>query len=128
MRTPSKTPMGVPRILVLLATHNGVRFVQQQVDSILEQEGVEVRIVALDDDWAQPLPVRMAGRRHGYPYHVPYRAILPAEAECDNLVVPVALSCTHVGISSIRVSPAPPAAPAPPVPPRVRNFVVASGH
>lgn len=51
------------------------------------------------------LPVRMAGRRHGYPYHVPYRAITPKAAECDNLLVPVALSCTHVGISSIRVEP-----------------------
>lgn len=50
-------------------------------------------------------PVRMAGRRNGYPYHIPYRAITPKAAECDNLLVPVALSCTHVGISSIRVEP-----------------------
>ena len=51
------------------------------------------------------LPVRMAGRKHGYPYHIPYRAITPKADECDNLLVPVALSCTHVGISSIRVEP-----------------------
>lgn len=51
------------------------------------------------------MPVRMAGRKHGYPYHVPYRAITPKTAECTNLLVPVALSCTHVGISSIRVEP-----------------------
>ena len=51
------------------------------------------------------LPVRMAGRKHGYPYHIPYRAITPKAAECDNLLVPVALSCTHVGLSSIRVEP-----------------------
>ena len=51
------------------------------------------------------MPVRMAGRRHGYPYHIPYRAITPKAGECDNLLVPVALSCTHVGISSIRVEP-----------------------
>lgn len=50
-------------------------------------------------------PVRMTGRKHGYPYHVPYRAITPKPFECDNLLVPVALSCTHVGISSIRVEP-----------------------
>lgn len=51
------------------------------------------------------MPVRMSGRRHGFPYHIPYRAITPKAAECDNLLVPVALSCTHVGISSIRVEP-----------------------
>lgn len=51
------------------------------------------------------LPVRMNGRKHGYPYHIPYRAITPKAAECSNLLVPVALSCTHVGLSSIRVEP-----------------------
>jgi hypothetical protein len=51
------------------------------------------------------LPVRMPGRAHGYPYHIPYRAITPKAAECTNLLVPVALSCTHVGFSSIRVEP-----------------------
>ncbi len=51
------------------------------------------------------MPVRMTGRGHGFPYQIPYRAILPKAAECDNLLVPVALSCTHVGICSIRVEP-----------------------
>ncbi len=51
------------------------------------------------------MPVRISGRRHGYAYHIPYRAITPKAAECSNLLVPVALSCTHVGISSIRVEP-----------------------
>ena len=51
------------------------------------------------------MPVRVPGRKHGYPYHIPYRAITPKAAECTNLFVPVALSCTHVGMSSIRVEP-----------------------
>ncbi len=50
-------------------------------------------------------PVRMPGRRHGYAYHVPYRAITPSAAECSNLLVPVALSATHVAYSSVRVEP-----------------------
>ncbi len=50
-------------------------------------------------------PVRMPGRRHGYAYHVPYRAITPAASECSNLLVPVALSATHVAYSSVRVEP-----------------------
>jgi hypothetical protein len=50
-------------------------------------------------------PVRVPGRPHGYAYHIPYRAITPSAAECSNLLVPVALSATHVAYSSIRVEP-----------------------
>lgn len=50
-------------------------------------------------------PVRLPGRRHGPAYHIPYRSILPRPDQGDNLLVPVALSCTHVAISSIRVEP-----------------------
>ncbi len=48
-------------------------------------------------------PVRVKGQHVGYAYHVPYRAILPKPDQCDNLLVPIALSCTHVGISSLRI-------------------------
>ncbi|MBA4068063.1 MAG: xanthan lyase, partial [Isosphaera sp.] len=48
-------------------------------------------------------PVRRKEPKQGYAYHVPYRAVLPKPAECVNLLVPVALSCTHVGISSLRI-------------------------
>lgn len=48
-------------------------------------------------------PVRVPGTGVGYAYHVPYRAILPQPEQCSNLLVPVALSCTHVGISSLRI-------------------------
>lgn len=48
-------------------------------------------------------PVRQMPQRIGYPYHVPYRSILPLQAECDNLLVPVALSCSHVAMSSLRI-------------------------
>lgn len=48
-------------------------------------------------------PVRRKGQRVGFSYHVPYRAVLPKREQCNNLLVPVALSCTHVGISSLRI-------------------------
>ncbi|TWU04816.1 FAD-dependent oxidoreductase [Stieleria varia] len=48
-------------------------------------------------------PVRRKNPKQGYAYHVPYRSILPHAEQCENLVVPVALSCTHVGISSLRI-------------------------
>ena len=51
------------------------------------------------------LPVRMPRRPHGYAYHIPYRAITPSASECSNLLVPVALSATHVAYCSVRVEP-----------------------
>lgn len=48
-------------------------------------------------------PVRRKNPKQGYAYHVPYRSIVPRPEQCDNLLVPVALSCTHVGISSLRI-------------------------
>jgi hypothetical protein len=48
-------------------------------------------------------PVRKENPKQGYAYHVPYRSILPKQEQCNNLLVPVALSCTHVGISSLRI-------------------------
>ena len=48
-------------------------------------------------------PVRRKNPKQGYAYHVPYRSILPRPEQCENLLVPVALSCTHVGISSLRI-------------------------
>ncbi|MEZ6137666.1 MAG: FAD-dependent oxidoreductase [Pirellulaceae bacterium] len=48
-------------------------------------------------------PVRVPGTGVGYAYHVPYRAVLPQADQCSNLLVPVALSCTHVAMSSLRI-------------------------
>ncbi len=48
-------------------------------------------------------PVRVKGTGIGYAYHVPYRSVLPKADQCSNLLVPVALSCTHVGMSSLRI-------------------------
>lgn len=48
-------------------------------------------------------PVRKKSPKQGYAYHVPYRSVLPKPEQCVNLLVPVALSCTHVGMSSLRV-------------------------
>lgn len=45
MSTPAQ-----PRVAVLLATWNGLRFLPEQVDSILAQRDVDVRIIALDDE------------------------------------------------------------------------------
>ena len=39
------------------------------------------------------------------PYPVSYRSIVPREGECENLLVPVCLSATHIAYGSIRMEP-----------------------
>ena len=38
-----------PRVLVLLAAYNGLQWIRQQLDSILSQDGVDLRITVRDD-------------------------------------------------------------------------------
>ena len=43
---------------------------------------------------------------HGFtPYPIAYRCIVPTQAECDNLLVPICLSATHIAYGSIRMEP-----------------------
>src|SRR5699024_2215951 len=43
---------------------------------------------------------------HGFPpYPVSYRSITPKENECTNLLVPTALSASHIAFGSIRMEP-----------------------
>jgi len=47
---PADSTSGVlPRVAVLLATHNGRRWLPEQLDSVLAQSGVEVEVFARDD-------------------------------------------------------------------------------
>lgn len=50
-------------------------------------------------------PVHIEGRYIGQPHQIPYRSITPKADECSNLLVPVAVSSSHVAFSSIRVEP-----------------------
>jgi hypothetical protein len=45
------------------------------------------------------------GKSCPQPYPVSYRAIVPKQEECANLLVPVCLSCSHVAYGSIRMEP-----------------------
>src|SRR5258706_872940 len=39
------------------------------------------------------------------PYPISYRSIIPRDSECENLLVPVCLSATHIAYGSIRMEP-----------------------
>lgn len=41
----------------------------------------------------------------GGPYLISYKSIVPKKQECDNLLVPVCLSCSHIAYGSIRMEP-----------------------
>jgi len=40
-----------------------------------------------------------------YPYPISYRSIIPKKNECENLLVPVCVSATHIAFGSIRMEP-----------------------
>jgi len=39
------------------------------------------------------------------PYQIAFRSIVPKQSECDNLLVPICLSATHIAYGSIRMEP-----------------------
>ena len=47
--TVSEEPERLPRVDVLMATYNGRRWIEPQIDSILDQNGVDVRLIVSDD-------------------------------------------------------------------------------
>jgi rhamnosyltransferase len=49
-------------VTVLLATHNGARWLDEQLDTILAQQGVDVRVLALDDASTDGTPELLARR------------------------------------------------------------------
>jgi rhamnosyltransferase len=100
MPTSRQHDGATPRVAVLLATHNGRRWLPEQLESILAQQGVEVRVVAMDDgstdgtvEWLaetaaaeQRVTVLQGEGRGGSAAGNFYRLIRAAEIADDELV------------------------------------------
>lgn len=76
--------------------HDGVGLASYTMDSHHTSRVVVNGVVKAEGNVEQRTP---------QPYPVSYRAIVPRERECANLLVPVALSASHMAFGSIRMEP-----------------------
>jgi hypothetical protein len=81
-KLPVSDPVGMGSYA--LDSHNTQRYVKE--DGTVQNEG----------DIGIEIPV---------PYRISYSAIIPRQADCKNLLVPVCLSCTHIAYGSVRMEP-----------------------
>lgn len=81
-----------------------------------KEDSVGMGSFVLDSHWVQRFVnpqgfVRVEGHLDesinlsNAPYEIPYRALTPKAEQCENLLVPVCLSATHVAICTIRMEP-----------------------
>lgn len=81
-KLPVEDPVGMGAYA--LDSHNTQRFVH---DGMVKNEG--------------DIQTGLGGKAYG----ISYRAVVPKESECENLLVPWALSATHIAFGSIRMEP-----------------------
>jgi arylsulfatase A len=62
-------------------------------DGKIAVQGGEFSIVYID------------GGKYNGSYKIPYEAIVPRKGECDNLIVPVCVSASHIAFTSLRMEP-----------------------
>ena len=73
-------------------SHNVQRYVDEQ-GHVRNEGNVQTQGVQSQGNFAFP------------PYPISYRAIIPEEDECSNLLVPVCLSASHIAFGSLRLEP-----------------------
>lgn len=94
-------------------------YVMTQANCVGEEtvtDGVGMAAYAMDSHNCQRIVIEKDGKRMvknegnveiaGFgPYPVSYRSLIPKASECDNLLVPVCLSASHIAYGSIRMEP-----------------------
>ncbi|MFO1489617.1 MAG: FAD-dependent oxidoreductase [Kiritimatiellia bacterium] len=85
-RAPTPRPVGMGSYN--MDSHNTQRYVARDADG-------KARVRNEGDIQVNP----------GGPYPLDYGAIIPRKSECENLLVPVCVSCSHIAFGSIRMEP-----------------------
>jgi hypothetical protein len=104
-----------PQIYVREARRMIGEYVMTQANcerKVIVEDGVGMAAYGMDSHNTQRLVINGMAKNEGDvekggagPYPIAYRALVPKEAECKNLLVPVCLSASHIGYGSIRMEP-----------------------
>lgn len=84
--------------------------------NVAKEDSVGLGSFVLDSHWVQRFAneagyARVEGHLdetidlRDHPYEIPYRSLIPKSAQCENLLVPVCLSASHVAFCTIRMEP-----------------------
>lgn len=76
--------MTLPRVTVLLATYNGLRWLPEQLDSILDQTGVTVEVLVSDDGSTDGTAAWLAERAETEPRLTVLPPVAPTGRAADN--------------------------------------------
>ena len=101
--------MGRRMISTYVMTQSDVQCLTHVDDSVgLAFYSVDIypcRLVALADGKHIATEGEVFAHISPTPYRIPYRSIVPKREECENLIVPVCMSASHVAMASIRMEP-----------------------
>lgn len=108
-----------PQLYIREARRMVGEYVATQADCenrVIVEDGVGMAAYTMDSHNCQRVVIEKDGKAMvknegdvqiwgGSPYPVSYRSITPKREECDNLLVPVCLSASHIAYGSIRMEP-----------------------
>ncbi|PWJ59392.1 FAD dependent oxidoreductase [Dyadobacter jejuensis] len=104
-----------PQLYIREARRMHGAYVMTQANCVGESvvpDGVGMAAYTMDSHNTQRIVVNGMVKNEGNvevggfgPYPISYRSLVPKRSECDNLLVPVCLSATHIAFGSIRMEP-----------------------
>lgn len=103
-----------PLLYVRVARRMQGRYMLTQNDmdsSVVQPDSVAIGVCPIESHSVQRVVLDGKVINEGWaakrvtPYQIPYRSITPLDSEAENLLVPVAVSASHIAYSSLRMEP-----------------------